>query len=305
MSKIRLLLSLTIALLGALLGRDAHAELKVVATTPSLAAIAREVGGSAVSVTSLSVSTQDPHFVDARPNLALALNKADALLVQGLDLEIGWLPTLQAGARNAKILNGGEGFLDCSSAVTVLEAPAGQVSRAQGDIHPGGNPHYLVDPRNGGKVARLVAARFAKLDPAHAAEYNKNAADLDKAAGELAQKLVTKFGALDAAKRRVVVYHRSWIYLETFLTLVEIGAIEPKPGIPPDPAHVAKTMALMKTMGVKAILQEEYYPQTTSKLLADKTGAALVVTPGGARDDERYLDFVKKIADSTFAALSR
>src|SRR5689334_4772008 len=131
--KLYRMIPLFIAAFALLFGREAHATLKVVTTTPDLAAIAREVGGGAVEVTSLAVATQDPHFVDARPNLALALNKADLLIVQGLDLEVGWLPTLQSGARNPKIQTGADGFLDASSFVTVLEAPPGQVSRAQGD----------------------------------------------------------------------------------------------------------------------------------------------------------------------------
>ena len=301
----RMLFTLVAILSIAMLGREAHAAIKVVATTPDLAAIAREVGGSAVEVTSLSVSTQDPHFVDARPNLALALNQADLLLIQGLDLEIGWLPTLQSGARNPKIQTGGDGFLDCSSVITVLEASGGNVTRAQGDIHPSGNPHYLVDPRNGGKVAKAIAARLARIDPAHASDFNKAAAELDKGAADTAGKLMVKFAALDAAKRKVVVYHRSWIYLETFLNLTEAGAVEPKPGIPPDPAHIAKTMALMKSQGVKAILSEEYYPQTTNHLLADKTGATLVVTKGGTGGAQRYLEHVREIAEAAYVALSK
>ncbi len=299
------LTALLTALLVALLGGEAHAGLKVVATTADLAAIAREVGGPSVEVTSLSLSTQDPHFVDAKPNLALALNKADLLIIQGLELEVGWLPVLQSGARNPRILDGADGFLDCSSAITPLEAPAGQVSRAQGDIHPGGNPHYLVDPRNGGKVAKAIAARLAKLDPAHAADFQRSAAELDKASADVAGRLMVKFAKLDEAKRKVVVYHRSWIYFEKFLSLVEVGAVEPKPGIPPDPAHIARTMGLMKSQGVKAILSEEYYPQTTSQLLADKTGAKLVVARGGAGASQRYLDRVLELGESTFAALSR
>ena len=122
----------------------------------------------------------------------------------------------------------------------MLEAPAGQVSRAQGDIHPGGNPHYLFDPRNGAKVGKGIATRLAKLDPGHAADFDKNAAALERAAADLSAKLTAKASGLDAAKRKIVVYHRSWIYLETWLGLSEVGAVEPKPGIPPDPAHVAR-----------------------------------------------------------------
>ena len=305
MKPFRMLLTVMMAVAFALVGSNARATLKVVATTADLAAIARQVGGGAVEVTSLSLPTQDPHFVDAKPNLALALNKADLLLAQGLELEIGWLPVLQSGARNPAIQPGADGFLDCSSFVGVLEVPDGQVSRAQGDIHRGGNPHYLYDPRNGAKVGKGIAARLAKLDPAHAADFTKNAADLEKAAGELAAWAASRVGALDGAKRKVVVYHRSWVYLEAWLGLGEVGAVEPKPGIPPDPAHVAQLLGQMRAGGARAILAEEYYPQTTSKLLAEKTGAALLVVPGGTPEGQSYLAHVRDVTERVLSALAR
>ncbi|MCC6552058.1 MAG: zinc ABC transporter substrate-binding protein [Polyangiaceae bacterium] len=299
------LLALLVTLAVAIFGKEAMAAVTVVTTTPDLAAIARHVGGGVVEVKSLALPTQDPHFVDARPNLALLLNRADLLLVQGLELEAGWLPVLQAGARNPKIQAGADGFLDCSTLVQVLEVPDASVTRAQGDVHRGGNPHYLMDPRNGGKVAKGIAARLGKIDPANAAAYEQRAAELERAAAALASKVSAAFAALDAAKRRVVVYHRSWIYFEQWLGLSEAGAIEPKPGIPPDPGHVAQLMVSMRSQGVRAILTEEFYPQTTSKLLADKTGAGLVVIAGGAGDAQGYLERIQQAADRTLAALSR
>lgn len=290
---------------AALFGRRADAAVVVVATTPDLAAIARQVGGPNAEVKALALPTQDPHFVDARPNLALILNRADLLVIQGLDLEVGWLPVLQTGARNPKIQTGAAGFLDASTLIAPLEAPAGQVSRAQGDIHPGGNPHYLVDPRNGAKVALGIAARLARIDPANASAYNDRANALSRDANALAARLAAKAAAIDPAKRKVVVYHRSWIYFETWLGLTEVGAVEPKPGIPPDPAHVAQLLVLMRSQGARAILAEEYYPQTTTKLLADKSGAELLVLSGGAGEGEGYLDRIQKAADKALASLSR
>jgi zinc/manganese transport system substrate-binding protein len=278
--------------------------MSVVTTTPDLAAIARQVGGGGVDVKSLALPTQDPHFVDARPNLALLLNKADLLVINGLDLEIGWLPVLQTGARNPKIQKGGDGFLDASSLVSVLEVP-GNVSRAQGDVHAGGNPHYLYEPRNGAKVAKGIAERLAKIDPAGAAGYRQRASDLERDANALAARLSAKFAALDPSKRKVVVYHRSWIYFEQWLGITEAGAVEPKPGIPPDPAHVAQLMASMRSQGVRAILAEDFYPQTTTKLLADKTGIPLLVLHGAAGENEPYLAHIEEAANKTLAALSR
>jgi zinc/manganese transport system substrate-binding protein len=298
--------SALIAALAALLfGARAEAAMSVVTTTPDLAAITRQVGGGAVQVAALALPTQDPHFVDARPNLALVLNRADLLVVQGLELEIGWLPALQAGAKNPKIQVGATGYLDASQVITVLDAPTGEVSRAQGDIHRGGNPHYLVDPRNGAKVGRAIAARLAQLDPANAAGYQQRAEALERDANDLAARQAARFAGLDPAKRKVVVYHRSWTYLEAWLGLQEAGAVEPKPGIPPDPAHVAALLGQMRAQGVRALLTEEFYPTTTSKLLADKTGAALVVLSGGAGEAQGYVDHVRDDVDRVFAALSR
>lgn len=283
----------------------AEAALSVVATTPDLAAIARQVGGGAVEVTALALPTQDPHFIDARPNLALVLNRADLLIEQGLGLEVGWLPSLQAGAKNPKIQTGAAGFLDASQLVSVLDIAGGAVSRAQGDIHPAGNPHYLVDPRNGAKVARGLAAKLAELDPGNAAGFRERAEALAREAMDVAGKQSARFAGLDAAKRKVVVYHRSWTYLEAWLGLNEVGAVEPKPGIPPDPAHVAGLLGLMRSQSVHALVTEDFYPTTASKLLADKTGAVLCVLTGGTGLGQGYLDHVREHADRLYAALAR
>ncbi|MFT3771398.1 MAG: metal ABC transporter substrate-binding protein [Minicystis sp.] len=283
----------------------AEAAVLVVTTTPDLAAIARQVGGPRVEVESLALPTQDPHFVDARPNLALRLNKADLLVLQGLSLEVGWLPVLLTGARNPKIQPGAAGYLDASTVISPLEVPSGEVTRAQGDIHPGGNPHYLQDPRNGAKVGRAIADQLGKIDPADAAGYEERAGRLEKEATGLAARLAEKAATLDASRRKVVVYHRSWTYLERWLGLNEIGAVEPKPGIPPDPGHVAALLAAMRSQGARAILAESYYPQTTTRLLAEKSGAALVILPGGAGDHETYLGHVQQVAERILAALSR
>lgn len=305
MNLFRIMLGVFIVLAAVSGSRRARAEVSVVATTADVAAIARQVGGGSVSVTTLAVHTQDPHFVDAKPNLALALNRADLLIVQGLDLEIGWLPTLQLGAKNPKIMTGADGFLDASTVVDVLEQPSGPISRAQGDIHRAGNPHYLYDPRNGAKVARAIAAKLGAIDAPNGKQYEKNAAAFERAALDLAQSLASKFEKLDPARRRIVTYHRSWVYLEAWLGLAEVGTIEPKPGIPPDPGHVASLLVKMKSERVRAILSEEYYPEATAKLLADKTGAVLLRVPGGASSAQGYLDHTRDVAERVFGALSR
>jgi zinc/manganese transport system substrate-binding protein len=278
-----------------LLGGVAEANVKVVATVPALAAIAKEVGGGKAEVVSLALPTQDPHFVDAKPSLALDLSRADLLLAVGLGLEVGWLPTLQIGARNPKIQIGAGGYLDCSVLVRKLEVPEQPLDRSMGDVHPGGNPHYLYDPRAAALVAKGIAARLKELDPANAAVYDKALADflakLEAARSGWEKRLAPYRG------RTVVTYHRSWVYLSDWLGLEEVATVEPKPGIPPTPAHAAKVLAAMRQKGVKAILREGYYPDSMCDVLAQRGGAKVVLLPGGPdfRAGQTYLAQLEEI----------
>jgi zinc/manganese transport system substrate-binding protein len=283
--------------------RAAHADLNVVATVPDLAALTKEIGGDKVSVTALSLPTQDPHFVDAKPSALLKLNKADLLIAVGLDLEIGWLPTLQTGARNAKILVGGSGYLDCSQFVHVLEAPAGAVDRSMGDVHPGGNPHYLYDPRSAARCAKGIEAKLAALDGGNQKLYAKNLASflakLDTARKGWEQAMAPFKG------KPVITYHRSWSYVIDWLGLVELANLEPKPGIPPSPSHVVDVLKLARAQGAKVVLQEAFYPDKTGALCAAKLGGSVVKLPAGAdiAGGETYIEHVGKVIDALVAAL--
>ncbi|MNK47775.1 Manganese ABC transporter substrate-binding lipoprotein precursor [compost metagenome] len=290
----------------ALIPTLAEAKVRVVATLPTLASIVREVGGNEVEVTSLAYPTQDAHFVDARPHLVLQLNKADLLVINGSDLEVGWLPVLLTGARNGRIQPGGAGYLDASTLVTLKEIPHGKVDRSQGDIHPGGNPHYLTDPRNGGKVALGIAQKLGAIDPANRGDYLKRAKALDSKAVALAERERKRFLAIPAVRRHVVTYHQSWVYFLDWLGLEEIGTIEPKPGIPPDPPHIARLLTHMRKVHTDAIIQEAYYSSRSSKLLAEKTGVPLVVLPGGADFErgESYQDYLETLTSKVYAAIS-
>ena len=257
----------------------AAAPLRVVATLPDLAALAREVGGDQVRVVGMALPSQDPHFVDARPSLVLDLARADLLLLAGLDLEIGWLPVLVTGSRNARIQKGAAGYLDCSTFVQVLEVPSGPIDRSMGDIHPGGNPHYLLDPRQGLAVARGISARLAALDPDNGELY---AAHLARFEQHLQADMAR--WEQDAAPLRdlsVIAYHRSLVYLADWLGLRVMGELEPKPGIPPTPAHLAQVLLQARAQGVRLLIQERYYPSTTAQGVAQKAGIPLVVIPGG------------------------
>ncbi|MFO0568137.1 MAG: metal ABC transporter substrate-binding protein [Polyangiaceae bacterium] len=257
---------------------QASAAVVVVTSTADLASIAKEVGGANVEVTSLALHTQDPHFVDAKPHLAMKLAKADLLVIIGLDLEVGWLPTLQTGSRNGKIQAGADGFLDCSEFVKILEVPAVKVDRSQGDVHPQGNPHYMLDPRQAARVTKGIADRLAKLDAAHADAYRKNALNFIRKLGK-----ATKGWEAQLAKakgQKVVAYHKSIVYFADWLGLDVVEYIEPRPGIPPNPHHVTHVIEVAKGAGVKSVLQEAYYPSKNSELIAKQTGATLVKIPG-------------------------
>jgi len=275
-----LVLTTTLLAFATLGVTGARADVTVVATLPDLAALAKQVGGAKVSVTAMALPSQDPHFVDAKPSLVLKLNKADVLIAAGVDLEAGWLPTLQTQARNGKVLTGGAGYVDCSAHVRLLDRPTGAIDRSQGDVHPGGNPHYLYDPRAAAACARAIAERFAKVDPGNAKVYDANlkafVRELTAAQARWEQRLAAAKGA------PVITYHRSLTYLADWLGLKEIATLEPKPGIPPTARHVAEVIKLGKQAGVRAVLQESYYPDKTCALVAGKLGVKVVRIPSGA-----------------------
>lgn len=294
-------LAAPLAALCCLASSAAHADLKVVATLPDLAAIAKAVGGEHVQVASLAVPTQDPHFVDAKPSLALDLNRADLLIAIGLDLEIGWLPTLQNSARNPRILTNSPGYLDASQFIQKLEAPTVAVDRSQGDVHPGGNPHFLYDPRAGLQVAKGIAERMSSLDAKNAEAYRANlakfTAEVQAAMPGWQQRLAGLKGA------PLIAYHKTTAYLADWLGFDTIAFLEPKPGIPPNPAHVAEVLAQARQKKVRMVLQEEYYPPSTAQLVANKIPAPLVILPGGTdfRGGQTYTqhieDLVKHLED--------
>lgn len=268
----------------------AIAQVRVVSTIPDFADIARQVGGAHVETSSMVKPTQDPHFVDAKPSLMLELNRADLLLVTGMELEAGWLPPLMTGARNSKIQRGAPGYLDCSTLVPPLQVRA--PDRAQGDVHPGGNPHYWTDPRNGVRIAKGIAKRLASIDPAHAADYEAGAqrfsAQLEARMAEWQKALAPHRGT------QVVVYHESWVYFLDWAGYRQAGTLEPKPGIPPKPAHVAELIQRVRGQNIKYVLQESFYPTQLSRLFAQKAGAQLKVLPTmvGAGGTHSYVDMI-------------
>ena len=290
----RLILLLTSFVLTMTIARGAWAELKVVATTPDLAAVAKRVGGKHVTVKALALHSQDPHWVDARPHLALSLAKADLLLLVGMELEVGWLPNLLTGSRNGSIQPGGLGYLDCSRFVKPLEVP-NTVDRAMGDVHPNGNPHYMLDPRRVARVASGIAKRLAQLDPKNAASYRSNAkkwvAKLKKWRRHWKKQLTGLKG------KPVMGYHRSLIYFADWIGCRSIAEIEPRPGLPPNPKHVALIIRTAKDRKVPLLLQESWHPTSTSKLIAKRSGMHLVRIPGqpNFRKGQSYIGFMNAL----------
>jgi zinc/manganese transport system substrate-binding protein len=283
--------------------RTVDAKVNVVASVPDLAALVAEVGGKYVNVTSMSLASQDPHFVDAKPSLIVKLNQADLLVEVGLELEIGWLPKLQTAARNSAILSSGAGFLDCSTAIHVLDVPTGAVNRSMGDIHPSGNPHYLYDPRAAAACAQAIGNKLAAIDSGNSKAYLANSkrfvAKLDKARADWEQRM-SKFRGTP-----VVTYHKSWPYLLDWLGLVEVATLEPKPGIPPSPSHVADVLKLARASSVKLIVQESYYPDKIGALCATKLGGSAVVVSAGTNvaKGERYIEHMEHMIAALEQAL--
>jgi zinc/manganese transport system substrate-binding protein len=268
-----------------------HAALTVVATTEDLAAIAREVGGDRIKVTALARGYQDPHFVEAKPSFVLLLNKADLLIVVGRDLEIGWLPPLITQSRNARIQPGANGYLDTSLSARILDLPTGQITRAMGDVHPLGNPHYWLDPGNGHRIARAIEGRLSQLDAANASYYQQRAADFEQRLTAAEQRWKTAVAPYRGYK--IVTYHRSWPNFADAFGLDVIGYVEPKPGIPPTPQHMLDLIQAMKAQNVALILVEPYFDLKTPNSIARETGAkVLVMTPsvGGVKEVTNYFE---------------
>lgn len=295
------LLTCAAALVSAI--APAQAKLRVVATVPDLAAIARAVAGPRAEVFALTLPTQDPHYVDARPHLVLKLNRADLLLLVGLELEVGWLPVLLTGARNAKIQQGNDGYLDCSAHVALREVPQARIDRSMGDIHPGGNPHYLTDPENAIRLARVIARRLGRLDEEGREHYASSAARF--AAALQARQRAWAAQLAPHRGTQVVAYHKSWAYFVEAMGLRVLAHLEPKPGIPPNAAHVLRVVQTMRRERVPVLLQEEYYPDRTAKLVADKTGARLLVLQGGTHLDagDGYLERMDRMVAALVAGL--
>ncbi len=281
----------------------AWARVKVVASIPTLGSLAAQVGGDLVEVTSLAPATSDPHFVDGRPSYVVALRSADLLIHVGLDLEVGWLPPLVENARNRSILPGSPGNLDAATVAGPLIGVTQSTDRARGDVHAGGNPHYLLDPRMAVNVALAIARRLTEIDPANAAAYRAQAAAFKQA---MVTRIATWQQRLAAHKgAAIVTFHDSAQYLTRWLGLRSAGTIEPLPGISPTPGHLAAIILAMRKATVRVVLTEAWYDAKTARLVAEKAGAQLLRLPGdvGAPGVASYQDVIEVIVSGLAEAL--
>jgi zinc/manganese transport system substrate-binding protein len=281
----------------------AHAKLKVVASTPDLGSLAREVGGDRVEVVSLAKGTEDAHFVDAKPSFIRILNQADVLVEGGADLEAGWLPPLVVNARNSKIQIGQPGRIIAAEVIRLLEIPSGPLDRSLGDVHPFGNPHFTMDPINGGLIARLLSERFCLSAPGDCSIFQSN---LKQFEGKIDARMPIwqkRMAPLNGAK--AISYHKSYSYFVDRFRLRIVNTIEPKPGIPPSAAHVLNLVAQMKTEGVRLIVMEPNHERKTPSFLSQETGAKIAFVPsmvGGTKEASDYVGLFDSIIETLLAA---
>ena len=280
------------------IGSSASAQLRVVATTPDLASVAREIGGDRVSVVALAKATEDPHYVDAKPSHIVTLNRADALIEGGAELELGWLPPLLENSRNSKISAGAPGRIVASEGIRLLEIPT-SFDRSKGDVHSLGNPHFMIDPVNVKIIARNIANHFAQIDPKNTATYSGNLArfntKLDAKFAEWQKTLAPYRGA------RIVTYHKDFVYLAQRFGLNIVDELEPKPGIAPSPAHLAQVIGKMRAANAKVILVQPFQNRKTAETVARQTGAVVLDVPqqpGAAPNTNSYFDLMNNLVST-------
>jgi zinc/manganese transport system substrate-binding protein len=269
----------------------AQGKLNVMTTTEDLASIAREIGGDHITVEGIAKGYQDPHFVEAKPSFILKLQKADVLVVVGRELEIGWLPPLIQQSRNSKIQPGSAGYLDASLQATILEVPTGQVTRAMGDVHPLGNPHYWMDPENGKRIGKEIADKLSELRQNDKAFFAQRLADFTTRLDAAEKRWLAQMAPYKGTK--VVTYHRSFPNFAERFGLDIIGYVEPKPGIPPSPQHTLDLINDMKRQNVKIMLIEPYFDLKTPNAIGRDTGAQVLVMPPSVGGVKEITDYFK------------
>lgn len=304
-ANLRRLMGGLLALPFLVLSSLASAEVSIVTTTTDLAAIAREVGGDLVSVKSLAPGTRDAHYLAAKPSMKLAARDADLLLAVGAELEVGWLPLVIDGSRNRAIQPGAAGYLDLSTTVTLLDVPTGPVDRSMGDVHPNGNPHYWLDPRNGIVIGNAIAQRLGEIDPTNAERYRNQAEAFAGRVNENYAKWREAASFLEG--RKLISYHRSFTYLAAAFGFEVVGEVEPIPGVDPTARHLRDLVSRIQAESIAMLIMEPYYEQESAAFLQRSSEIAVAVIPGsvgGLSGVETYTDLFDRIVSILSEAAS-
>lgn len=268
----RYLLSVLFVLL--LLPLNAAADLRVFSCEPEWGALVTELAGDHARVFTATTAQQDPHYIQARPSLIARMRRADLVVCTGAELEIGWLPVLMARGGNPGVKSGTDGYFEAAAFVPMLEVPQ-RLDRAEGDVHPNGNPHIQLDPRNIARIAPALSERLAKIDPENAADYRKRLEDFSQRWQSALQRWDTEAASLKGMP--IVVHHKSWAYLNQWLGLKEIGTLEPKPGVPPSSSHLAELLETLKATPAKAVIRAPYQDPRASEWLSKQVPGLVMI----------------------------
>jgi len=272
----------------------AQADLKIFACEPEWEALAKELGGDKIEVSSATNALQDPHYIQARPSLISKVRRADLLVCSGAQLETGWLPMLLQKGNNPNVMPGGKGFLEASQYVKRLDI-AESVDRSQGDVHPQGNPHIQTDPRNILLVAEVLSKRLAELDPSNADLYQQRMADFRQRWTAAMADWDRRAAVLRG--KRVIAHHKSWVYMEKWLGLNEVATLEPLPGIPPTASHLSSLLEQFGDRGADFIIRAPYQSDKPSEWLSERTGIPAVLLPSTVGGTDEASDLFKWFDD--------
>jgi len=278
-----------------------EASLNIFACTPEWGSLAKELGGDKASVYIATTALQDPHRIEARPSLIARARGADLMVCTGAELEIGWVPLLQSQSGNAKIQAGRPGYFEAATAVTLIDKPE-RIDRSMGDVHAAGNPHIHLDPRNIAAVAAALGSRMASLDPGEAAYYRERQKAFLERWAQASARWEKQAAPLKGMP--LVVYHKDLSYLIGWLGMSEVGALEPKPGLPPSTAHLGELLARLKQKPAKAVVRSAYADPRPAEWLAERAGIPAVVAAFTVSGTEQAKDLFG-LYDDTIARLLR
>ncbi len=286
--------AIRIALVLILTPFAAQAYLRIFACEPEWAALATEIGQDRVDSYSATTALQDPHYIQARPSLIAKVRKADLVICSGAQLEIGWLPLLLKKANNRNVMPGNSGYFEASSFVERFDATA-NVDRAKGDIHPLGNPHVQTNPHNIAVIAVALTRRMGEIDVDNSDAYQAGLAGFSERWSEATEKWERKAGPLKGM--RVITHHKSWVYLERWLGLVEAANLEAIPGLPPTAGHLSQLVSRFEHGGAEFIVRSPYQDQRASRWLSERTGIPAVELPLTVGGTDRATDLFSLFDD--------